>query len=58
MTFHDWAAPFRPSLEQKIVDEVHYQLTDRYRRYPAEETADLLRKHGGKTGVELKAEGK
>ncbi|MEE3368700.1 MAG: neutral/alkaline non-lysosomal ceramidase N-terminal domain-containing protein [Planctomycetota bacterium] len=34
MTFHDWAAPFRPGLEQKIVDEVHYQLTDRYRRYP------------------------
>ena len=34
MRFHDWAAPFRPGLEQKIVDEVHYQLTDRYRRYP------------------------
>ena len=34
MTFHDWAAPFRPGLEQKIVDEVHYQLTDQYRRYP------------------------
>ena len=34
MTFHDWAAPFRPGLEQKIVDEIHYQLTDRYRRTP------------------------
>jgi len=34
MTFHDWAAPFRPGLEQKIVDEIHYQLTDRYRRHP------------------------
>jgi len=34
MTFHDWAAPFRPGLEQKIVDEVHYQLTDSYRRSP------------------------
>ena len=34
MTFHDWAAPFRPGLEQKIVDEVRYQLTDRFRRYP------------------------
>ena len=34
MTFHDWATPFRPGLEQKIVDEVHCQVTDRYRRYP------------------------
>ena len=34
MTFHDWAAPFRPGIEQKIVDEVHYQLTDRYRLQP------------------------
>ena len=26
--------------------------------YSKKETADLLRKHGGKTGAELKAEGK
>jgi hypothetical protein len=38
MTFHDWAAPFRPGLEQKIVDEVHYQLTDSYRLHPEQTT--------------------
>jgi hypothetical protein len=27
-------------------------------KYKKTETADLLRKHGGKTGAELKAEGK
>jgi len=27
-------------------------------KYKRTETADLLRKHGGKTGAELKAEGK
>ena len=26
MTFHDWAAPFAPGLENRIVDEVHYLL--------------------------------
>ena len=32
MTFHDWASPFLPGLEKKIVDEVHYQLGKTYRR--------------------------
>ena len=31
MIFHDWAAPFLPGLEKKIVDEVHYQLGQAYR---------------------------
>ena len=31
---------------------------DRAIKYNHTETADLLRKHGGKTGAELKAEGK
>jgi ankyrin repeat protein len=31
---------------------------DRAIKYNQSETADLLRKHGGKTGEELKAEGK
>jgi hypothetical protein len=33
-------------------------LLDWANRYNRPETADLLRKHGGKTGEELKAEGK
>ena len=35
MIFHDWAAPFLPGVEDKIVDEVHYQLGPRYRRQHA-----------------------
>jgi hypothetical protein len=31
MIFHDWAAPFLPGLERRIVDEVHYQLGRQFR---------------------------
>ena len=39
-------------------DNVGETPLDRAIRYKRTETADLLRKHGGKTGEELKAEGK
>jgi hypothetical protein len=33
-------------------------MSHRHVAFSGDETADLLRKHGGKTGKELKAEGK
>ncbi|MCH7728561.1 MAG: neutral/alkaline non-lysosomal ceramidase N-terminal domain-containing protein [Planctomycetes bacterium] len=34
MTFHDWASPFLPGLERRIVDEVHYHLGNSFRPKP------------------------
>ena len=31
MIFHDWASPFLPGLERRIIDEVHYQLGESFR---------------------------
>ena len=40
------------------VDEIWITFPDPQIKYKRTKTADLLRKHGGKTGEELKAEGK
>ena len=40
------------------VDDEGFTQLDRAIQFETTEIADLLRKHGGKTGAELKAEGK
>ena len=40
------------------MDGVHIDIEANIKDDSTDETADLLRKHGGKTGEELEAEGK
>ena len=55
-SFVCWRKRFTIKLNAKDNDGDTPLVWDIYNKEP--ETADLLRKHGGKTGEELKAEGK